>query len=367
MLPVVTIGEGCIIGAGSLVTKECNSNGLYIGSLAVRNQKKELSHWRLDWRCLMIGIVILNYLAYKETINCINSIINTYDENYKIYCVDNNSHNESYDMLRDEFSTNKNIIVIKNIVNAGYSAGNNVGINKAIQDGCEFILISNSDIIFHNNSIKDMENFIKNNINVGIVGPKVLDRSGEIEKKSRMFLKTGLKEKLFARTKLRGLNYKGIYREYYGLDKSFEKETEVFALSGCCFMMSEKITELITPLDENTFLYEEEVIIGIRAAATGLRSFYVPSAVVTHFHAVSSKHIGAFSLIHLVNSEIYYCKSYLKATTIKILPIYFIRVFLYLSRCIKDQNYRRNIIVFFLQTLKRLGSKDGLGKKQKGN
>ncbi|HWO77460.1 MAG TPA: glycosyltransferase family 2 protein [Bacillus sp. (in: firmicutes)] len=311
----------------------------------------------------MIGIVILNYLAYKETINCIYSILDTYKEKYKVYVVDNNSNNESYDSLKETFRGNTNINIIKNTVNSGYSAGNNIGIKQAIQEGCEFILISNSDIIFHKNSIKEMKNFLIKNSNVGIVGPKVLNKSGEIDKKSRMFLKTGIKEKLFARTKLRRLNYKNLYREYYGLDKSYNEEHEVFALSGCCFMMSKKIAELITPFDENTFLYEEEVIIGIRAAATGLKTFYVPSAVVTHFHAVSSKYIGAYSLIHLVNSEIYYCKRYLNAKIYKILPIYLVRVLLYLSRCINDTNYRKNIAVFLKQTQKRLWSKDGLGNR----
>ncbi|MFC4322622.1 glycosyltransferase family 2 protein [Litchfieldia salsa] len=309
----------------------------------------------------MIGIVILNYLAYKETINCINSIFDTCKENYKVYVIDNNSKNESYDMLKQTFDQYENINIIKNTVNSGYSAGNNIGIKQAIQDGCEFILISNSDIIFHRNSIKELKDYLIKHNNVGIVGPKVLEISGEIDKKSRMFLKTGVKEKLFARTKLRRFNYKNLYREYYGLDKSFEEEQEVFALSGCCFMMSKKIAELITPFDENTFLYEEEVIIGIRAASTGLKTFYIPRAVVTHFHAVSSKHIGAFSLIHLVNSEIYYCKNYLNAKNYEILPIYLVRVLLYLSRCINDSNYRKNLIVFLKQTQMRLWSKDGLG------
>lgn len=309
----------------------------------------------------MIGIVVLNFIAYEETIKCVNSIINTCKEDFEVYIVDNASPNESYLKIKEYFHLNYKVIVIKNTRNIGYAAGNNIGIKKAFEKGCQYIVIANSDIVFHARSIYSMRLFLERNSHVGIVGPKVLHPSGEIEHKSRMFMKTGIKEKIFARTKLRILNIDGIYRRYYGLDQSFNEVTEVFALLGCCFMLSRNMAEKITPFDENTFLYEEEVIIGIRAAATGLKTFYVPDAVVTHYHAMSSKYIGAFSLIHLVNSEIYYCKTYLKASSIQIFFVYIIRFLLYLSRCLNDKNYRKNFKKFIFQTQYRLWSKDGLG------
>lgn len=309
----------------------------------------------------MIGIIVLNFIAYEETIKCVRSIMKACQEDFKIYIVDNASPNESYLRIKEYFLSNDQVIVIQNTRNVGYAAGNNIGIKKALEEGCQYILIANSDIIFHDHSITILRLFLENNPQVGIVGPKVLHPSGEVEHKSRMFMKTGIKEKIFARTKFRSFNIGGMYRRYYGLDRSFNEVTEVFALLGCCFMFSRNMAEQITPLDENTFLYEEEVIIGIRAAATGLKTFYVPDSVVTHVHAMSSKYIGAFSLIHLVNSEIYYCKTYLKACIIQILLVYMVRFLLYLSRCLHDKNYRKNLKEFFFQTQYRLWSKDGLG------
>lgn len=313
----------------------------------------------------MVGIVILNYISYIETINCIDSILNTYSDDYKIYIVDNNSPNESFIEINKRYGNNNKIKIIQNNSNLGYAAGNNIGIKMALDDKCEYITISNSDIIFHDNSIKNMCDFINNNKNIGIVGPKVVNEAGEIEKKSRIFRKTGIKEKLLAGTKFRVFNIGNIYTDYYGLDIPFDVPVEVYTLLGACFTMSKEIAELITPFDENTFLYEEEVINGIKAASTGLKTYFVPTSVVTHKHAASSKHIGAFVLIHLVNSEIYYCKTYLKAPVIKILPIYLVRVMLYLSRCIKDPNYRKNLLNFIIQTQDRLWSKEGLGRNNK--
>lgn len=313
----------------------------------------------------MIGIVILNYNTYKETINCANSVISTCGGQYKIYIVDNASQDESYSKLSSYFGKNNDVLIISSTINLGYAAGNNVGIKQALADGCNCIIISNSDVIFHEESINKMYDFLRLNKNVGIVGPKELNRMGEIEKKSRIFIHTGIKEKLFARTKLRMFNFGNIYNKYYGIDKPFNEITEVYAVGGACFAISRKMAESITPLDDNTFLYEEEMIIGIRAAKTGLKTVYLPTARVTHYHAASSKYIGAYSLIHLVKSEIYYCKTYLKAPILKILPLYFIRVLLYLSRCVSDRSYRSNLKNFIIETQDRLWSKNGLGVKKK--
>nr|WP_263324293.1 glycosyltransferase family 2 protein [Neobacillus sp. Marseille-Q6967] len=309
----------------------------------------------------MVGIIILNYMAYRETINCVHSIFKSSSEDITIYIVDNNSPNDSFNILKEEFSGFNNIKLVKNNINSGYSAGNNIGIKMALEDECDTIIISNSDIIFHENSIEEMVRFLKENPNIGVIGPKVLDSSNNLALNTRIMTKTGIKEKIFARTRLRELNLFNLYNTHYGFDKPYDRELEVYRVSGCCFAMSNKMALLITPFDENTFLYEEEPIIGIRAERTGLKTYYFPKAVVTHYHAASSKYIGSFSQIHFVNSEIYYLKTYMNASTLMILPIYFARVLLYLSRCVSNNDYRKNIGKFFIESQKRLWSKNGLG------
>jgi GT2 family glycosyltransferase len=300
----------------------------------------------------MIGIVILNYINWGVTEKCIQSIFATTSKvNYHIYLVDNASPNPAPNSI-SELLKNRNITFIKNKLNTGYSAGNNLGIKKALEEGCEVILIANSDIIFLENSILSMYGYLKSNPQVGIVGPKLFNLDGSAETPS-MCIKTGIKEKYLVRTGLRKI-FKSVSKKYNCLDRDIDKPFSVHAVSGSCFMMSRKCALDITPFDENTFLFEEELIIGIKMEQKGYKTVYYPQSAVIHAHGQSTKNIKAFSFICFVESEIYYCKKYLNAKTIQILPLYFIRTISYFMRAIKHKDFRKNIPTYFKSSWPRL-------------
>jgi hypothetical protein len=309
----------------------------------------------------MIGIVILNYMTFEETMNCIASVRDTCRSLYRIYVVDNASPDGSFGRLSYTYGSDEDVALIESLVNKGYSAGNNLGILKALEDGCTHILVSNSDIIYHEGAIDRLKEFLDGNKKAGIAGPKILDENGKVSEISRIFVKTGIKEKLFATTRLRSLNFRDIHKTYYGLDKSFEDVQKAYHLVGCCFMIKRELAEKVVPFDENSFLYEEELILGIAVEKAGYETYSYPYAVVTHLNERSSRNIGANALIHLVSSEIYYCNRYLDASRLKILPIYMIRTMLYLERCLKNESYRKNLGKYLRETQKRFWSSDGLG------
>lgn len=130
----------------------------------------------------MIGIVILNYENWQDTYRCIKSInSNPPRENFQIILVDNASKSvPKYNL--EEFINTYHVIFIRNKKNFGYNAGNNVGIKKAQELGCSFILISNNDVLFKKNTIQVLCDFLKSNPEVGIVGPKIFDRKAVCKK-----------------------------------------------------------------------------------------------------------------------------------------------------------------------------------------
>lgn len=300
----------------------------------------------------LLGVVILNYINWGVTIKCIESIIETTkDIDYHIYLVDNGSPNSPTEEIL-EIICNNNITFIENKQNKGYSAGNNVGIKKAIYDNCDEVLISNSDIIFLEGSISSLQKFLKSNTDVGIVGPKLLNLEGNAEAPS-MLIKTGLKEKYLVRTSLRKF-FKSISNKYYCYDKNLKKPIYVHAVSGSCFMMSRRCALDIAPFDENTFLFEEELIIGVKMEKSGYKTVYFPEASVIHAHGESTKSIKAFSFICFVKSEIYYCKKYLNASLIELFPLYLIRTLSYCTRAIKHQDFRKKFLSYIKETGKDL-------------
>lgn len=300
----------------------------------------------------MVGIIILNYINWEVSYKCVNSILkSTNNINYHIYIIDNASPNECPEKIMSLFKLNPQITFIKSNENNGYSAGNNIGIKEALKDNCNQILISNSDIVFLNDSILLMKETLKEK-SIGIVGPKLIGIDGKTQQPS-MCIKTRLKEKYLARTFLRHI-FKGTDNKYNCRDLDLGKPAIVHSVSGSCFMMSKECALEITPFDENTFLFQEELIIGIQMEKKGLKTMYNPLCEVIHEHGQSTKSIKALSFIFFVESEIYYCRKYLNASLISILPLYSIRSISFMVRCINNKDFRENISKYITKTGKKL-------------
>ncbi len=287
-----------------------------------------------------IGIVILNYRNWDDTKRCVISIDrNPPEMDYRIFLVDNASDNApDFDLL--SFTEKYRIVLIQNKKNTGYNAGNNTGIAKALQEGCGYILISNNDVRYFPGSIQAMKDCLDMYPEAGIVGPKILDQNGRIQK-SHICRRTGMKEKYMVRTRANVI-FRKSYRSYFGLDRDYDRPFEIYAAAGCCFMMSRQCAEAAVPFDEHPFLYEEELMLGIRMKRLGYRTRYEPKAVVEHLHGASTRYQKAFAFTHNVRSEIYYCRKYLHAEKWKIYPLYWYRVLLYLARCLWRKDFRQN-------------------------
>lgn len=184
----------------------------------------------------MIGIVILNYRNWEDTLRCIRSIAqNPPTEPYNIILVDNASPNEpEYDL--EEMIQQYRVTYIANKENRGYNGGNNIGIHAALEKECDAILISNNDVCFRLGSIQKLWEYTKKHPEVGIVGPKILDAEGKVQK-SNLCRKTGMKEKYLVRTRLNAI-FRKAYRTYFGLDRNYDTIFDVHAVLGCCFLMT---------------------------------------------------------------------------------------------------------------------------------
>lgn len=96
-----------------------------------------------------IGIVILNYQTWELSLRCMESIHRICrDLLYRIYLVDNASERPMPDAVKSYVAAGKEIRFLQAKENRGYAAGNNIGIARALADGCDAILISNNDIVF---------------------------------------------------------------------------------------------------------------------------------------------------------------------------------------------------------------------------
>lgn len=242
-----------------------------------------------------VSVIFVNWNSGKfleETVNSMSE--NSSDINYEIILIDNNSdkNDESY-IYFDELLKRINVTVIKSSENLGFAKANNIGMSIAKGRN---ILILNPDVIFHNNVMKILSDYLDNNEVVGMVGPKVLNTDGS-----------------FQQPCLRGKPYpKDTLFHIIGLAKAFpnceafngyalwhldrEKINECGALSGCCMMIKKSLFDEIGGMDEQFFMYQEETDWGLRTNNAGKTIIYNPTAVVTHIGGVTTKKIKVKSI-----------------------------------------------------------------------
>lgn len=297
-----------------------------------------------------VGIVILNYITWQETANCIQSIKETKQKNsVKIYIVDNSSpEKENLRALCEK----EQVVLIENVDNLGYAVGNNVGIKNALEDGCDYILVSNNDVLFKQGCIDYLCEYLKDNKAYGIVAPKILSPDGIIQQ-CHLRKMTSYSDIWNTQTIFRHFRKKQV-DELYGDNAFYEKNQDIFAGSGCCFMMRRQCAEDITPLDENTFLYEEENIIGYRMRQKKWKTAYVVDSEVIHNHNQTGKLVKPFALICWACSEIYYCKKYLHKSNVLIYILYLYRTFIYLLHSIRNKKYGESWKKYRVDTKKYL-------------
>lgn len=281
----------------------------------------------------MIGIVMLNYNGWKMTMDCVSSIRESCHKPFTVYIVDNASTVSMPMDFRDFIESSKDCVFFQNEDNKGYSAGNNIGIKCALENGCEYIMITNNDVIFKPQSIEKLCEYLDEHPDYGIAGPKVYTPNGDIQEINygcKMTL-SGKYKYILRKTPLKFLTKKFI-EEFHVEKKDLAKPFDVYAVSGCCFVMSRKTANLLYPMDEHTFLYEEENIVGARMERLGLKTVYNTDSEIIHLGGGSTEgKMSAFAYRCFMKSEMYYCLKYLGSNKIKIFPLFMIRSLAYIK------------------------------------
>ena len=298
----------------------------------------------------MTGIIILNYQAWETSLKCMKSAAKTLKgEPYAIYLVDNASTEPMPESVKEYIGAHQ-VCFLQSPVNGGYASGNNIGIKKALADGCEYLLVTNNDILFGRDAIQNMADYLKRHPDTGITGPKVMTEDGKVHY-SCCSRKTEMKD-IFGIFTAAKLIFRRQWRSYYCLDQDPDEGRDVYYVSGCCFMMSAACAGKITPLDEHTVLYDEELIIGIRMEEAGLKTHYCPKARVLHRHGHTTEKAKPFMFQCICQSELYYCSHYLHAKRWQLFLLYGYRCALYRIRSIRDVKMREYWGTFRRQTRK---------------
>lgn len=257
-----------------------------------------------------VSIIVVNWNAGKYLQETIEFVVSkTKDISFELIVVDNNSNkeDESYTYIENLLSTWNNFVFVKSFVNLGFARANNIGMKIAKGRN---LLILNPDVVFHNNVIGCLSNYLDANKEVGMVGPKVLNPDGSFQQPC-LRGKPYPKDTLFH---IVGLAKAFPNNEYFNGYAMWNADRDVinecWALSGCCMMVKKSLFEQIGGMDEQFFMYQEETDWGIRTKNVGKKVVYNPNAVVTHYQGVTTKKNQAKSVLIFTQSMMKFFKKH---------------------------------------------------------
>ncbi|MDP2909204.1 MAG: glycosyltransferase family 2 protein [Nanoarchaeota archaeon] len=240
-----------------------------------------------------LSVIIVNWNSGRFLEQCISSIYEQAPKlRFEILVVDNASSDQSLACLK-EFS---GVRLIKNKKNFGFAKANNQAIKRAKG---RHILLLNPDMVVLKDSLEHMVRFLDHNKKIGVLGCKLLNPDRSVQPSCHAFLT--LPHVFFEVSQLNSLFPKNrFFMKTLGFLNSFfpklfvnysvlGKPLEVESVMGSCYMIRRKALEKTGLLDENFFLYHEEMELSFRMWQKGYKVMFYPYASVVHYNKHSAK------------------------------------------------------------------------------
>lgn len=229
---------------------------------------------------MRLSIIIVNFNTKKYLKKSIDSI--DIKKDWEIIVVDNASTDGSIEMLKKNFSFVK---IIKNKKNLGFSKANNIGI-KACKG--EYVLLLNSDTCVEKGAIKFLLQTLQKDSSVGIASSQLKNKDGSIQPQGGFLPRlTNIAAWMLFLDDLP--LFKSLFKPYQLNDKkAFNNFLDLGWVSGTAMLMKKDLIKRTGYLNEDLFMYGEDVEFCIRIKQSGYRIVINPQAKIVHFSHISS-------------------------------------------------------------------------------
>ena len=235
-----------------------------------------------------VSLLIVSHNTCDLLDACLDSIQSETRRAYEIIVVDNASDDGSAAMVRRRYP---DVMLIENQCNAGFAAANN---QAARHTRGRTLLLLNPDTLVLEGAVDRLAAFMDANPDVGICGPRVLNREGRIAQSCYRFPTLGNSLRLpLGYTPIRWLLRRNKGRRY---NLAVEQPQPVEAVQGCALAIRADLWHRMGGLDETFFLYGEDTDLCYRTWQAGRRVTYLPQACIVHFGGASAEAAGATML-----------------------------------------------------------------------
>ena len=225
-----------------------------------------------------LSIILVNYNGSKFIENCLNSIYKvTHEINFEIILVDNNSTDNSIEIVKTKFP---GATIIKNPRNLGFCKANNLGLK--IYRG-RYAMLLNTDTITQDGAFDQMVDFMDRNNDAGACAPKLLNPDNSPQHQG------------------------GFFAQRFWLS---DKPVKVNFAVGACLLVRRKVIDKIGGLDENFFFGNDDLDWCLRIRKAGWNIYYLPQAEVIHYGGFTTKRFNPGLYVEGFRGGLYFAKKH---------------------------------------------------------
>lgn len=252
-----------------------------------------------------LTIIIVSYNVRQYVDQCLQSVeIALQGIDSEIIVVDNQSHDDTLPYIRQNYPQ---VRIIESGGNIGFARANNIGIRESES---EYVLLLNPDTVVAENTLREVVKFMDAHSTVGAAGVQMLNADGTKALESRrgrptplvsFYKMCGLAD-LFPRNRKLG--------RYYMSWLSWNEPAEIEVVSGAFFFVRRKALNEVGLLDEDFFMYGEDIDLSCRLLDAGWHNCYIPCKIVHYKGGSTNKTTVRYVRIFYKAMIIYFRKHY---------------------------------------------------------
>lgn len=285
---------------------------------------------------MKLSVIIVNYNVKYFLEQCLHSVYKAIKNlPCEVFVVDNNSVDGSCAMVKEKFPQ---VILIENKKNTGFSVANNQAIR--LSKG-EYVLLLNPDTVVQEDTFTKTVEFMDQTPDAGGLGCKMIDGKGTFLPESKRGLPTpqvafykifGL-SKIFPKSKRFGRYHLGFLPN--------NQIHQIDVLAGAFMLMRKLVLNKVGLLDEDYFMYGEDIDLSYRITKGGYKNYYYPHTTIIHYKGESTKK-GSINYVKMFyNAMIIFARKHFSKKNVRVfsffinLAIYFRALLAIISRAFK--------------------------------
>lgn len=272
---------------------------------------------------LKLSVIIVNYNVKYYLDQCIRSVLRAFVLMHtpaEIIVVDNHSADGSVDYLEKRYPQMLYPMVrfVRSAHNLGFARANNIAIR---QSRGEYVLLLNPDTIVGEDTLKASVDFMDAHEDAGAVGVRMLGAQGRRAMESRR----GLPTPMVSFFKMLGFcnrwPHHRLFGKYYMGYLPWDEPCQIEVVSGAYCMLRRKALDEVGLLDEDFFMYGEDIDLSYRVLKGGYHNYYLPVDIL-HYKGESTQK-SSFRYVHVFYEAmlIFFRKHYSGMTFLLSLPI----------------------------------------------